>query len=745
MARFVIVTLLLVGWTGTAAARRQQEAPPAPPRVVEARRISTPIRVDGVLDEPAWAEAEVADLPYETYPGDSSPARVRTECRIAYDERAMYVAFRAFDPNPAAIRAHLSDRDAAFDDDFVGIVLDTFHDGRRAFEFFVNPYGVQMDLVVSDVGGGEDSSWDAIWDTMGRVTADGYVVEIAIPFSSLRFPRGDGGQTWGLDLIRVYPRDQRYIIKSQERDRDRSCYLCQVSVLEGLQGISPGRNLEIDPTFTAGSSADREEVPDGPLVDSGIQTDVGLTARWGMTPNLTLSATLNPDFSQVEADAAQLSINRRFALFFREKRPFFLEGADFFETPERIVHTRAVADPAWGLKITGKAGPHALGVFVAEDEVTNLIFPGSQGSDATTLEQSNTTGVVRYRHDLGESSTLGFLAAGRRGDGYSNGVAGVDGLIRLGPSDSVEFQLLGSRTEYPAEVAAEFDQRSGRFSGSAVSTRYRHDTKEWSWSLRYEDVREGFRADLGFMPQVDTRFLKASGSRTWWGEEGAFFSRFEVGGDWFQVEDHGGNVLDRAAELWASFGGPWQTHGFVNLSSGDTFFDGKTFDQDSVLIFLNSRPSGSLSLRLFARIGDGVDYANVQTADVVSIEPRVTYRLGRHVSASVDHRRETLRVDGGKLFEANQSELRLAYQINVRTFVRLITQYTDIARNPALYTDEVEPATRDLFNQILFSYKVNPQTVFFLGYSESGFGERGFDITTENRTIFLKIGYAWVL
>ncbi len=233
----------------------------------EIPRASTAIQIDAILDEPAWQNALRLELNYEIRPAENVKPKVRTECLLVFDNDQLYAAFRAFDPNPSAIRGRLSDRDRAFSDDFVGLVLDTFNDERRAFEFFVNPVGVQMDLVQDDVSGNEDESWDAIWSSAGRVTDEGYIVELAIPYTSLRFQRGEGKQTWGLDIVRVYPRDHRYLIALSPRDRATSCYLCQVAKVQGFEGATPGRNIELSPTVTAIRTDELDDFPNGNFKD----------------------------------------------------------------------------------------------------------------------------------------------------------------------------------------------------------------------------------------------------------------------------------------------------------------------------------------------------------------------------------------------------------------------------------------------------------------------------------------------
>ena len=724
---------------GTEKTRRQAT-------VYEIRRASSAIAVDGVLDEPAWDDALTLRLEYETRPAENSAPPVETECLVAYDDRRFYVAFRAFDPDPGAIRAHLQDRDTIFGDDLVGFKLDPFNDERRAFQFFVNPLGVQFDSLEDDVSGNEDHSWDVIWSSLGRITEHGYVVEIAVPFHQLRFPKGDEVQTWGFDAVRFYPRSQTHRIALQPVDRDIQCQLCQMSKMRGLEAITPGRNIELVPTLTSSRTDERAEFPDGPLTEGGVDTELGFTGRWGMTPNLTLNVALNPDFSQVEADSAQLDVNNQFALFFPEKRPFFLEGADFFSTPLDVVFTRTVADPAWGAKVTGKQGPHAMGAFVARDELTNLIFPGSTGSDGTSLDFESTAAVVRYRRDLGDSSALGMLLTSREGDCYSNRVAGIDGLWRFAESDSIRFQSLTSQTEYPLDVAREFAQPAGSFSGRAHEIRYNHDARDWDWWAHYTDVGRGFRADMGFMPQGDYALLRGGLARTWWGDEDDWFTDIRVRGDWDLAEDKSGQMLEKEFEVSLNVSGPKQSRFELEVGNRDQFFDGVTFDNQTFYdLWFEARPSGSFWFGMLTGYGDAIDFANTRPGTRLVWAPRIRLNLGLRLRLNLDHELQRLEVDEGTLFEANLTQLRLVYQLNVRTFFRTIFQYRNVERDPDLFVDEVEALEEQLFTQLLFSYKLNPQTVLFLGYADNREGDQIIDLTERNRTLFFKFGYAFVL
>lgn len=361
----------------------QQEDQPERPKVQNyaVTAATSEIKVDGALDEKAWEDAVVIKVPYEWLPGDNIPSPVDTDCMVTFNTNNFYIAFRCYDPEPSKIRAHLMDRDATdtfIQDDHISIMIDAFNDERRGFQFRANPLGVQADANFSESEGYEDFSWDAIWDSKGKVTEWGWALEIAIPFNQLRFPRTEDVQTWGFSVERSYPRNVRHRMTSHRRDRDVTCIICQFNKITGIQGISPGLNIELDPTLTTIRTDSRENFladPDAEMVNGEVDPDPGITARWGITPNLILNAAVNPDFSQVEADVRELEVNTRFAIRYPEKRPFFLEGADFFLTPVEAVFTRTVADPDGGLKITGKVGKNAFGIFGAYDRINNLLFP----------------------------------------------------------------------------------------------------------------------------------------------------------------------------------------------------------------------------------------------------------------------------------------------------------------------------------------------------------------------------------
>jgi hypothetical protein len=714
----------------------------AEPQSFEIARATSPVRIDGALDEAAWQQATAIPVDHEWFPGDG-PAPVATVALVTYDEESLYVAFRAFDPEPGKIRARFAERDAPTDDDTVGFMIDPFQDGRRAFQFRVNPLGVQMDAVNSDVEGTEDFSWDAIWESAGRVTAEGYVVEVALPFRQLRFPAMSGVQTWRFMATREWPRSLRHRMRSIITDQDRNCVVCQLQDLTGFQHMETGRNLEVTPTLTGHRSEERESL-DSRFGAADEEIDPGVSARWGVTPNVALNLTINPDFSQVEADAAQLDVNTRFALFFPEKRSFFLEGADFFETQFPFVFTRTVADPVAGLKITGKQEAHAFGGFFARDRINNLILPGSQEAGLASIDQDVTSGVLRYRRDLSKGSTFGVLWTGREGEGYRNHVAGVDGIYRFTGSDVVRYQLAGSTTRYPESFARDQGEPVGSFDGHALSVAYHHGDHDWTWNTRYQQLSPELRADSGFVDRVGVRTGSADVERRIWGKPGDWFSIL-----FFDLSVDGTQELDGAFNEWGSdvvlgYQGPRQSQVILALAPNQEHFQGITYHNTRQSLSASFQPTGGSTLSMQVRWGEDIDVVNNRKGSFVTWAPALDLRLGRRLQGRFDWLNQTFDVRGGRLFTADLAQTRMFYHFNSRSFLRAILQYEWLERNPNLYENptSVKRKTENLLTQLLFSYRLNAQTVLLTGYSDIEEGADSVRLTETKRTVFLKIGYA---
>lgn len=751
---FVVPFLLTAAVAFSAAVARAESTPSDAPHRIE--RATSPIEVDAVLDEGAWSDALRMSIDYEWFPGDNVEPPVATDVFLTYDDETFYVAFVAHDPDPSAIRAHLMDRDTIntfVQDDHVSFMIDTFDDERRAFQFRINPLGVQADALFSQVEFIEDFSWDVIWDSAGRITDEGYVVEVALPLDQIRFPETDGPQTWGVELSRSYPRDRRHRLSANPRDRDRTCLLCQIDKVEGFEGLEPGQNLQVTPTVTGLVSEQRSGFPDGDFETAAEDGEVGVSLRWGITPALTINATYNPDFSQVEADAAQLNVNERFALFFEEKRPFFLEGVDFFATPINAVFTRTVVDPEFGLKVTGKQGVHAGGGFVTRDVVNSLVFPGNQGSRQTLIEEDVDGAVARYRRDVGQGGAVGALLTSRSAGDYQNQVAGIDGFVRLTQVDEVRFQYLTSNTRYADDVAVAFDQPDGEFDGDAFEINYSHSARHWNWTLRYRDREPTFRADFGFVPRVDLKEAFVFLNRVVWGQDDDAYDQLSFGGTAVRAEDHDGNLSDRSVDVFANVQGPLQS--FVEVATSERTVVVRGVEHSDLQIyeaFGQFQPGAVGKASLYVREGETVDFTNNRPADTTVWNPKVEIKIGRHFNGQMSHVQQRLRVPEGEILDVGLSELKVVWNFNLRSFLRVIFQYQDLERNPDLFLVPVEESVETLFSQVLFSYKLNPQTVLFLGYSDNSLGVddsrfplQSVSLTQTDRTLFFKVGYAFTI
>lgn len=707
-------------------------------------RVDTKPRIDGQIDQGEWSQAKRIPVNIETNPNDNVPAEVEAQALLMEDGEVLYVAFIALDPDPDQIRAFYRDRDSMWNDDWVSIVLDTFNDERRAFEFFANPYGVQADAIQDDVNGDEDESWNAIWNSAGQINEDGYVVEMAIPMKQLRFTPSETNQTWGIDLVRFYPRDRGTRIANNPRDRNISCYICQISKADGFANLTQSRNLEIIPTITSTAVENRNPAMAGWDSES-TDAEGSLDVRWGISQDLYLNATLNPDFSQVEADSAQLDINNTFSLFFPERRTFFLDGADYFDTFERLVHTRNISDPDYGLKLTGKSGDHTYALLTANDVNTSFLIPRSLGSRVASLgEAESKVAIGRYRFDIFENSTIGALITDRRADGYNNTVSSVDAVLRPTDQDSISIQTMHSSSDYPALIQSQYGQAAS-LSDRSQRLEYRHNDRRWDWRLGYTDMGDDFRADLGFVNRVDFKFVVATVGHTWRGESDDFFNLIRIALDYDRTQDQSGLQLEEEFEVFLNMNGPKQSFVSGLFGGSETYWNGKYFDEQFNQLRVGFTPRANLRLSALIRVEDIVDFANTRLGRSKRFGPSINYRWGKHLELNLDHTLQQFDVDGSRLFTANLTDLKTTYQFSARSFLRFTLQYTDNKRNQGLYVRSVQARTKQLTTQLLYSYRFSAATRFFIGYSDAGFQNDTYDaIEKTNRTVFAKFSYAWL-
>jgi len=437
-------------------------------------------------------------------PKDGSPISQKTEVYLGYTDQNLYVVCVCFDSEPDKIRAHMVRREQINEDDQFGFVLDTFSDRKNGLFFYGNPFGVQQDGIWNDFQE-PDYSYDMLWNSQGKVTSQGFVVWFEIPFRSLRFPRNPE-QTWGIFFERDIRRNFEFSFYPHISSNTQG-WLSQETHADGLKKISPGRNIQFVPYGSLRSFRGLDDRPGGVphFVGKSFEPRAGLDSKIVLKDSLVFDATLNPDFAQVESDEPQVTVNQRFEVFFPEKRPFFLENAGYFATPINLVFTRRIADPDYGLRLTGKQGPWSIGAFFADDK-----SPGKSVAPADPLSGAKAYfGVLRVNHDIGKQSTIGFIYTDRElatvsdtacSDNRcivgSNRVGGIDAKITFSPTWYATAQALVSSTDF----------NNGFHKGGPDFWEYvEHSTRKVEYNVLYQDTSEGFQTETGFFRRPDVR------------------------------------------------------------------------------------------------------------------------------------------------------------------------------------------------------------------------------------------------
>ena len=759
--------------------------------------------IDGIISKDEWQNAKVLTLHNVVKPFDNTPAPVDTTIYTLESGDTLYVAFIAHDPQPQLIRASYRDRDKIWGDDIVGIKLDTYNDARLAYQFFANPLGIQSDGIQNEMTGKESDSWNAIWQSKGQITANGYIVEIAIPLHILNFAEQKGEKTWGVEFVRLYPRENMYRITHLQNDRNNACELCQLGKVKGFEQATQGENLAVVPTIVAGRTRERDIETD-PLDawEYYSQQALGLDVKWGITPEISLQATFNPDFSQVESDAGQLSVNNTFALFFPERRPFFVENADYFSTNYNLVYTRNINAPNYGLKLTGRIGQHSLGVFFADDATTNLLIPGNLSSSVVELEQSSHNLSARYRFDVNQDLSLGTITTIRESDQYHNYVNGIDAKYTPTNSDKIKIQWVHSQTQYPRQLYQELcdddcnqvtdlnenalrvQGRDG-LSGNAFRVQYARDTEDYYLRANHYRNDANFRADMGFVSRAD-RNVSVLGGGMIWRDEDHWFNYMRISGDWDIHKNNAGELIEKEREMYFRIKGKHNTlidvggvirdrvgvrqfspdfapelalgmqqdvsdmnvpdwTGTLDINALLTIED-KTqlFRENFKRIVFETEPFGNISLFQFVGQGKQIDFSNNRLGDEFRSETRINYDWGRHLRFGLDYEYESLDADGDWVYVAKLIDARMTYQINAKQFIRLVVSLSDVERNQANYIDDVDAAYQDRGIQLLYSYKVNPLTKFFVGYSDAAYrNDKVTKVTANEQSLFMKFSYAW--
>jgi hypothetical protein len=719
------------------------------------KRATGPITVDGDLSDAAWKDALRVDKWYETNATDNTEPKMKNVAWMTYDDHFFYAAFHFEDPNPEKIRAPFADRDnVSSATDYGGVILDTRNDGKTAILFLSNARGIQYDSVSDDTSGNEDSSPDFFWESSAKITKTGWDLELRIPFSSLRYKKADP-QTWGILLYRNYPRDRRYQMFANKLPKGGNCFICNENKITGLTGLPQGGHIVAAPYMTVKEQGSpRNDTLGNRLVNAPAKIDGGIDVKWTPNADTAIDGTLNPDFSQVESDVAAISANQRFAIFFSEKRPFFLEGVELFSTPIQAVYTRTITSPRFGLRSTGKFGDNDYTAIIASDRGGGLtILPGPNGSDFANQDFSSTVAIGRIRHNFG-LSYLSLLGTFRESEGGAhNRVLGPDFQWRINDKETVTGQILVSDTKTPdrPDLASEWNGQT--LKGHAEYVWWTHSTKHIDWYTEAKDFSDRFRADNGFVPQVGYREEFFEGGYTMRPPTGfANRIRLFLNGDYSAATNGDRLFADRSAGI--GFDGKFASSTRLRFSVNSVRSGDKVLTRHQLLYSMQFTPSNMFSnIQLSGSAGEDVDFSNTRLGRGVSANVGATIRPTDHLELRYNQSLSWLNVkplpnqidaDRGRLFTAQVERVRATYTFNSKMFVRGIVQNVRTNRNQELFLHSINQHSGNVTSSFLFAYKLNWQTLLFLGIGD----ERDVEVADNklqpaSRQLFMKMSYAF--
>ena len=738
-------------------------------------RVDRPPKLEEFLNmevPPEWqGKLAKVDKFTQRIPSDGSPVSQRTEAYLGYDNKNLYVIFLCFDSERKKLRARLSRREDIFDDDTVEIILDTFHDHRHAYAFNVNPLGVQQDALWTEgPGSGNDNfdqSFDTVWDSAGKVTDHGYVVWIAIPFRSLRFSNADP-QTWGIFLNRGLPRNNEDTFWPPYSSRIQG-RLNQEGTATGMERISPGRNLQFIPygifrSFKELDLTDPNGITDPtgakhiPYTQRSAFGQAGLDAKAVLKDKFVLDATINPDFSQIESDEPQVTVNQRFEVFFPEKRPFFQENANYFKTPINLLFTRRIVDPKWGVRLTGKDGPWAIGTLVAETESpSERVTPADPSTNTAgnpLFNQHALFAIGRVSHDLGEQSSIGVLYADKEVNGFFNRVGSIDGTFKINQHWIANAQFAYSGTLNPADAIFNQFNTAGYYqAGTAAELLVRRDGRNLTYFFDYSDRSPNFRTLTGFDPQPDINNLDTYLQYSFRPEGKHLISwgpYFEV----YQNVDHEGNRINSGyfpafkmeltgqtfiTVLYAREMEQLRNQDFSQIPVGDI----QKYKRNTTEIQFNTNYFRKFYLQADYRFGTRNNYDPPtflipvgNKLEPVTLFPFMARRTSAAITATV-RPTHSLRIDNTYLLlrlracpscwiqqpgltpstgSMNNHIIRSKwnYQFTKEFSFRYIGQYTSVLANPGFTSLQT---SKNFNNDFLFTYLVHPNTAVYVGYN----------------------------
>jgi hypothetical protein len=730
--------------------------------VTPAKVLGNDISIDGKLNESEWRNATIFKNFSQVEPGDNVKPSVETDAYMFYNNYALYVAFVCHETDIKSLRKTFTERDKAFQDDWVGIFLDTYFEGKQAYELIVNPYGIQSDLMWSATGG-EDENYDIVWKSAAEIYKEKWVVEIEIPFKSIRFPDRNE-QSWNFHLFRNRPREVREQISWAPISRDDPSLYTNPGKLTGIKGMKGGKNFEVLPYVLGSQSGYKSDYgnADSDFKNEKVTGEVGINLKYGITSNLTADATVNPDFSQIESDAAQIDVNNTYALFYPEKRPFFIEGSNIFLSPMKNIYTRSINNPLFAAKLTGKVGNLEMGFISAYDQKSPFIIPFTEYSDYLATDRKSLSNILRLKYSVSnDDSYLGFIFTDREVnkesnkfldiDGY-NRVAGFDGSLRFWDQYLFTFQwsrFFSKEINYPEyENSSRFDNDKytsaldgESFAGNGTVLKINRSARHWNFELSYDDISPVARRDNGFIYNNDIRRLE-----TWQGytmyPEGKIVDRIEPSAYGMLRYTYDGKIMEQFAQatLWMRLINQINVNASYFLFNNE-FFAGKFLDDARRFsLNVNANSFDWLYGGFFLSVGKAIvrDADNPRVGHVNNIELWGTVKpIDRITLDNSWSYYELLESSGGsKIFAGYIFRNKTNVQVTQSLSARIIFQFDSF--NKSFFIDP------------MVSFRLNPFTTFYIG-SSNGFS----DLETyepgkskyvlSDRQYYLKLQYLWRL
>jgi hypothetical protein len=776
---FILGILLVLAVTARVSAQVTAAPPPDAAKIPLSKipRVHRAPKLDDFLENhPREAELTVTDFRQNT-PGDGTPASESTAAYLSYDDKNLYAVFVCHD-EAGAVRAHLSKREASEQDDGVGVLLDTYRDFHRAYYFFSNPLGVQTDAIYTE-GQGYDYSFDTLWDNAGRVLNDGYIVFFSIPFKSLRFSHAPE-QTWGVALYRVILRKSEYDYWPYVTQRVAGLTQ-QFAPVNGLENVSPGRNIQFIPYGLLASDhfLNQPNPPNAatpPAFVNQFEHRAGLDAKFVAKDSLTFDVTLNPDFSQVESDDPQVTVNQRFAVFFPEKRPFFIENAGFFMTPIDLFFSRQIADPQFGSRMTGKLGNWTLGALVIDDRQPGVGF--TTGPYNTRAADA----VLRVTREFGKQSYIGGFFSSRDFADTSNRVASLDARLKVARNWVVDVQAVHSWTRQ--DLNAGLNCLSFASSNSAIASQQgnafwadaSYSGRHFTFTTNYNDFSPNFCTELGFVNRIDIRQNNAFGGYFWRPNKSKvvdFGPILSETVDW----NHANVLQDWQAALGFQVDLTKQTTISFNRGEAYELFDNIGFRKHSTSVLATAQPYNWITFSARYTQGIGENFfpapgllpflANSRRVNfALTLRPSsrfrfdetlIYYRLGTR-----DGWNTPPFSPGQSVFNNYLNRVKLNYQFTKELSLRLILDYNATLANTSLLDLQTNlgsfdggpiAPTKQFTTDLLLTYLLHPGTAVYVGYN-NGYNDLllhsgappfvtalGAPNNSNSRLFFVKVSY----